>query len=83
MLTASGAPTPGAAFFNHLMPNIFPNLLRLPDLVVGMPVTFEIFRFAFVMPSARFQLKDRPEILKVFFFVMIIPLFIFIPLLFR
>jgi hypothetical protein len=30
--------------------------------VVGIPVTLENFRFALVIPSARFQLKDNPGI---------------------
>ena len=33
-----------------------------PDFVVGTPVNFAQLRFAFVMPSARFQLKDSPGI---------------------
>jgi hypothetical protein len=40
-----------------------PSFLCRPALVVGIPVAFEIFLFIFVIPSARFQLKDRPGIL--------------------
>ena len=32
--------------------------------VVGIPVAFAILRFALVIPSARFQLKESPGILK-------------------
>lgn len=34
---------------------------------MGIPVAFAIFRLAEVMPSARFQLKDKPGILNFFF----------------
>lgn len=49
----------GAVFY-YLIPNIFPTLFLRPDLVVGIPVALAIFLFADVMPSARFQLKERP-----------------------
>lgn len=42
------------------MPNLRPTLARRPDLVVGIPVARAIFRLAFVMPSARFQLNEIP-----------------------
>ena len=51
----------------YLIPKIFPTLLRRPAFVVGIPVALAILRFAFVMPKARFQLKDRPGILKELF----------------
>lgn len=34
---------------------------------MGIPVAFAILRLAEVMPSARFQLKDKPGILNFFF----------------
>jgi hypothetical protein len=37
--------------------NIEPALRCRPDLVHGMPVARETLRFAFVIPTARFQLK--------------------------
>jgi len=49
------------------MPSIFPNLLRRPLFVVGMPVAFAIFLLALVTPNARFQLKDNPGIPDFFF----------------
>jgi hypothetical protein len=57
--------------FFYFIPNIFPNLFLLPDLVVGTPVHLANLRFALVTPKARFQLKERPGILKLdFFFAM-------------
>ena len=50
-----------------MIPRNFPNLFRRPERVVGIPVAFAILRLTFVMPSARFQLKDRPGILNPFF----------------
>lgn len=51
----------------YLILNSLANLFLLPDLVVGMPVAFDIFRLAFVIPNARFQLKDNPGILNLLF----------------
>lgn len=48
--------------FLYFMPSILPSLFLLPLFVVGMPVILAIFRFAFVIPKARFRLKDRPGI---------------------
>lgn len=41
---------------------ILPNFRCLPDLVVGIPVVLVILCFAFVIPNARFALKDTPGI---------------------
>jgi hypothetical protein len=41
---------------------ILPIFLCLPDFVVGIPVAFAIFLFAFVIPVALFQLNDSPSI---------------------
>ena len=49
-------------FFPHFIRNSLPSFARRPLRVVGIPVAREIFRFAFVTPRARFQLKDRPGI---------------------
>nr|DAY49717.1 MAG TPA: hypothetical protein [Caudoviricetes sp.] len=49
--------------FSYFIPRSLPSFLCRPALVVGIPVAFEIFLFIFVIPSARFQLKDRPGIL--------------------
>lgn len=46
----------------YLMPKSFATLFLRPCFVVGTPVAFAILRFAFVMPNALFQLKDRPGI---------------------
>lgn len=55
------------------MPSNLPSLFLLPDLVVGTPVNLAILRFVFVTPKARFQLKERPGILKLdFFFAMFV-----------
>lgn len=48
---------------SYFIPRSLPSFLCRPALVVGIPVAFEIFLFVFVIPSARFQLKDRPGIL--------------------
>ena len=53
--------------FYYLISNIFPTLFLRPDLVVGIPVALAIFFFADVMPSARFQLKERLGINEFFF----------------
>jgi len=42
------------------MPKNFPNLERRPVRESGMPVVREIFRFAAVTPSARFQENVSP-----------------------
>jgi hypothetical protein len=57
----------GGANLNYFMPSIFPTLRWRPAFDIGMPVAFAIFCFAFVMSSARFQLKDKPGILRDFF----------------
>ena len=62
--------------FFYLIPNNFPILFRRPLFVVGIPVIFAIFLFAFVTPNARFQLKDKPGIAD-FFFAMLYPPFFF------
>jgi len=49
-------------FLFYLIPNNLPSFDRLPLFVVGIPVAFAIFRFAFVTPNARFQLNERPGI---------------------
>lgn len=54
---------------DYFIPNSFANLFLRPAFDVGMPLAFAIFRFAVVMPSARFQLKDRPGILNDDFFL--------------
>lgn len=54
-------------FLLYLIPNNLPTFALLPLLVVGMPVAFAIFLFAFVIPKARFQLKDNPGIPDFFF----------------
>jgi hypothetical protein len=41
---------------------------------VGIPVTFAIFLFAAVIPSALFTLKERPGIGVDFFLAIVIPL---------
>nr|DAH16750.1 MAG TPA: hypothetical protein [Caudoviricetes sp.] len=53
----------GRGLFSYFIPRSLPSFLCRPALVVGIPVAFEIFLFIFVIPSARFQLKDRPGIL--------------------
>ena len=53
------------------MPINLPNLFLLPDFDVGIPVVFAIHLFNLVMPSALFQLKDRPGILNFDFLAMI------------
>lgn len=68
----------GRAVIYYLIPNIFPNLRCLPALVIGIPEAFAILRFTFVMPSARFQLKDSPGILKDFFAIIYSPPFQFL-----
>ncbi len=39
-----------------------PSFALRPCRVVGMPVALAIFRLAFVMPKALFQLKESPGI---------------------
>jgi hypothetical protein len=39
---------------------IRPNFARRPLRLVGIPVARAIFRFALVIPSARFQENDNP-----------------------
>jgi hypothetical protein len=51
-----------AVFSFYFIPSNLPSLRCLPDFVVGIPVAFEMFRFNFVIPSARFKLNDRPGI---------------------
>lgn len=41
----------------------FPIFFSNPDFVVGIPVSFAIRCFTFVMPNARFHEKDTPGIL--------------------
>lgn len=57
----------GGKYLNYLIPSILPSLFLRPDFVVGMPVAFATFRLALVTPKARFQLKDKPGILKELF----------------
>jgi len=38
----------------------FPSFLCRPDFVVGMPVVFEMLRFAAVTPVARFHENESP-----------------------
>lgn len=54
-----GARTCGcnAACYLKSFQNIAPTLRCRPDFVHGIPVARETLRFAFVIPSARFQLK--------------------------
>lgn len=59
-----------ALLLPYFMPRNLPSLFLRPVRLVGMPVAFAIFRFALVMPRARFQLKERPGIS--FFFLAII-----------
>lgn len=47
-------------------PIIFAAFRCLPAFDKGTPVALLIFRFAAVIPSARFGLKDTPGILKLF-----------------
>lgn len=56
----------------YLIPNSFPTLERLPLLVVGMPVAFAIFLFAFVIPRALLGLKDNPGMSDFFLFAITI-----------
>lgn len=63
----------GPLFYGYLIPSILPILFLRPDFVVGIPVAFAIFRFAFVIPKARFHENDKPGILKELFFAMISP----------
>jgi hypothetical protein len=42
------------------MPRKRPNLARLPERDIGIPVAREILRFAFVTPNARFHEKVNP-----------------------
>lgn len=57
----------GPLFYGYLIPSILPILFLRPDFVVGIPVAFAIFRFAFVIPKARFHENDKPGILKELF----------------
>lgn len=57
----------GGHFKGYLTPSNLPSLFLRPERVVGIPVAFAIFRLNAVTPSARFQLNDRPGILKPFF----------------
>lgn len=45
---------------NYFIPIQRPNLFRRPFLVSGIPVDFEIERFALVTPNARFHEKVSP-----------------------
>jgi len=54
-------------FSFYYSPNNFPAFARLPLLVVGMPVAFATFFFAFVIPRALFALKESPGIADFFF----------------
>lgn len=42
------------------MPRKRPNLARLPERDIGIPVAREILRLAFVTPKARFHEKVNP-----------------------
>jgi len=46
--------------FFHFMPKNLPSLARRPVRESGIPVAREIFRFAAVIPSARFQENVSP-----------------------
>lgn len=47
---------------------ILPNFRSIPDFVVGIPITFAMFLFAFVIPSALFNEKLKPGILVLVIF---------------
>lgn len=48
---------PGSGRYLKSFQNMDPTLRCRPDFVHGMPVERETLRFAFVIPTARFQLK--------------------------
>ncbi len=59
---------------NYLFPNKtpsiqFPIFLSHPCLLNGMPVSWAIFCFACVIPSARFHENERPGIRGVLFVI--------------
>lgn len=50
----------GGAIHHYFMPRKRPNLVRLPERDIGIPVARETLRLAFVTPNARFHEKVNP-----------------------
>lgn len=56
-----------ASYLNSLLNMIFPTFLSIPAFDVGIPVSFAIFCFNAVMPTALFHEKLSPGIIVLFF----------------
>lgn len=55
-----------ASYLNSLLNMIFPTFLSIPAFDVGIPISFAIFCFNAVMPTALFHEKLSPGIIVLF-----------------